>query len=205
MAFVKTAGCIIAAAAALAAAQFPARHDHMRGGCNGVLTIDESAVSFAGPKGHAWKWPLAEIQQLKISPEGVSVLTYVHDRRWIFVGSTPAAELVALLRDRMGAKLVAAIAEPESGAWKLAARALHPESQGTLAIGSSSIAYQTAAAGESRTWRFADIETLSSAGEFELTIGTPEKTFHFQLKEPLAENRYDALWMELQKRTGRIQ
>ena len=204
MAFVKTAGCVIAAAAALAA-QFPLRHQHVHGECAGILTVDQSGVSFAGPKGHAWKWPLLEIQQLKISPDGVSVLTYVHDRRFVFAGAAPAAELVAMLRDRLGAKLVAAIAVPESGALMIAARELHPESQGTLAIGGASIAYQAAAPGESRTWRFVDIETLSSSGEFELTIRTLERTFHFQLKEPLAEGRFDAIWMELQKKTGRVQ
>ena len=133
------------------------------------------------------------------------MLTYVRDRRFIFTGATPATQIVAQLREPMGGKLVAAIAEPEPGGWMIAARELRPESQGSLAIGARSIVYSTAAPAESRTWRFADIQTISSAGAFELTITTLERTFHFQLKEPLSESRYDTLWMDLQKKTGRIQ
>jgi len=54
MAIGKTAGCLILAGAAwVAAAQFTVRHEHFRKGCEGVMTIDEDGVSFAGPKDHA--------------------------------------------------------------------------------------------------------------------------------------------------------
>ena len=40
MAFVKTAGCVIAAALAASATQFTVRHKHLYGGCNGVMTVE---------------------------------------------------------------------------------------------------------------------------------------------------------------------
>jgi hypothetical protein len=200
MAYGKTAGCVILAgvAAALSAAQFPVRHEHLRQSCAGVMTIDERGVSFAGPREHNWTWPFQDLRQLKISPEGVTVLTYDGPRR-VFTGKVPAAELYPMLRDQMDQRLVAALAEEVPGAWSI------PVGHGTIAFGADAIVYSTKTPGESRTWRYSDIDTISSAGPFELTVTTLEKTFHFQLKQPLAERRYDELWMQLQRKNGKIQ
>lgn len=213
MAYGKTAGCIIlAGVAALSAAQFPVRHQHFRKSCDGAMTIDERGVSFAGPREHAWTWPFQEIQQLKISPEGVAVLTYedsklkiTGDRRFVFTGKIPAESLYPFLRDHMDQRLVAAIAREIPGSWSIPAKHLHPASQGAVAFGPDTIVYATKSPGESRTWRVSDIDTISSSGPFELTVTTLEKTFHFQLKHPLPESRYDELWMTLQTKTGKIQ
>jgi hypothetical protein len=71
--------------------------------------------------------------------------------------------------------------------------------------------YRTARKGESRAWRYSDIENVSSSGPFQLTITTYErarshygglKGFNFQLKEPLDRERYDALWRRLNESKG---
>ncbi len=211
----KTAGCLIlagvAGVAALSAAQFPVRHEHLRKGCAGSMTIDASGVSFAGSRGHAWKWPFQEIQQLKISPEAVTVLTYedtklklAGSRRFVFTGAVPAAELYPLLRDRMDQRLVAAIAVDPGAAWSVPVKLLGPGSQGAVAFGADSVVYSTTAPGSSRTWRYTDIDSISSAGAFDLSVTTLEGTFHFQLKQPLAEGRYDELWMQVQRKSGKL-
>jgi hypothetical protein len=201
MAYGKTAGCLILAGlTALSAAQFPMRHEHLRKDCAGVMTIDEHGVSFAGPERHSWTWPFQDIRQLKLSSEGVTVLTYDNGRgRFVFRGSVPAGTLYPFLRDRMDQRLVAAIAEDVPGAWSI------PVKRGAIAFGADAIVYSTKTPGESRTWRYSDIDTVSSSGLFELTVTTLEKTFHFQLKQPLAEARYDELWIGLQRKNGKIQ
>jgi len=212
MAFRKTAGCmILAGVAALSAAQFPMRHEHPRKACAGTMTIDERGVSFAGPRGHAWTWPFQEIQRLTVSPEAVTVLTYngtkwniLGDRRLVFRGAVPAAELYPLLRDRMDQRLVAAIAWDTGAAWAIPVKLLGTGSQGAIAFGERAIVYSTEAPGGSRTWRFSDIGTIASAGAFDLSLTTLEGAFHFQLKQPLAESRYDELWMEVQRRNGKL-
>jgi hypothetical protein len=189
------------AAMALAAAQFPVRHEHFRKYCEGTLTVDEKGVTFAGGRGHAWTWPLVEIQQLTVSPESVTVLTYedrkfkLGDRRFVFTGKAPASELAAMLREAMGPKLVAAVAEPDEGSWSIPAKHLQAGSQGVLWFGEKTVVYASKAPGESRTWRLADIRTISSADPYELTVVTMEKTFHFQLKEALEEKKYESVWM----------
>jgi hypothetical protein len=214
MAYGKTAGCVILAGmAALSAAQFPVRHEHLRRGCAGTMTIDQRGVAFAGPRGHAWTWPFQEIRQLTVSPEAVTVLAYDDTRlklgpgrRYVFTGAVPAAALYPLLREHMDQRLVAAVAVDASapGAWSVPVKLVGPGSQGTVAFGPQLVVYSTKAPGGSRTWRYTDIDALASGGPFDLSVTTLEGTFHFQLKQPLAEARYDELWMDVQRKSGRL-
>ena len=250
MAFGKTASGLILAAllagstpaqgAAEGAAQseqFPAgfamRHEHVRKGCAGTLTVDERGVRFTGAKKHAWSWDYQDIQRLTLSPGGIHILTYKDsrlragaDREYDFTGKVPAEALYALLRDRMDQRFVAAMVpapvvstavvstkgtlDPPPG-WTLPVKHLGgiagivSGTQGTLAFGAGTIAYATAAKGGSRTWRYTDIDTISSSGPFELTITTLEKAFNFQLKQPITETRYNELWLQIERKNGRIQ
>jgi hypothetical protein len=86
-------------------------------------------------------------------------------------------------------------------------------SQGTLLFGPDAAVYSTDAKGESRTWRYTDIASISSSGPFQLTITSWErarshygdrKAFNFQLKEALNEARYNQLWLEIERKNGRV-
>jgi hypothetical protein len=216
MAFGKTASCLILAGAVWAqAAQFTVRHEHLRGGCAGTMTVDENGVSFTGAKKHAWRWKYEDIQELRLAPESIHILTYKDsklrlgkDREYNFTGSIPAEELYALLKERMDQRFVAAVGQvPGLPTWSLPVKHLRPivGSEGTLAFGADAIVYSTPAKAESRTWRYSDIESIDSSGPFELTITTLEKGFNFQLKQPITEARYNQLWLQIEKKNGRIQ
>ena len=215
MAFGKTASCLILAATLASAAQFAVRHEHLRQGCAGVMTVDENGVRFTGAKKHAWSWKYEDIQQLRLSPESIYILTYKDsklrlgkDREYNFTGKIPAEELYPLLKDRMDQRFVAAVGQA-SGAvsFSLPVKHLRPivGSEGTLAFGADAIVYSTPAKAESRTWRYSDIENIGSSGPFQLTITTLEKGFTFQLKQPITEARYNQLWLQIEKTNGRIQ
>jgi hypothetical protein len=216
MAFGKAASCLILAGAVWAqAAQFTVRHEHLRGGCAGTMTVDENGVSFTGAKKHAWRWKYEDIQELRLAPESIHILTYKDsklrlgkDREYNFTGSIPAEELYALLKERMDQRFVAAVGQvPGLPTWSLPVKHLRPivGSEGTLAFGADAIVYSTPAKAESRTWRYSDIESIDSSGPFELTITTLEKGFNFQLKQPITEARYNQLWLQIEKKNGRIQ
>ncbi len=216
MAIGKTAGCLILAGAAWAsAAQFTVRHEHWRKGCEGIMTVDENGVSFSGPAGHAWTWTYQDIQELKMAPRSIHILTYKDsklrlgaDERYEFTGSIPAASLYALLRDRMDQRFVAQV-EQALGLPTLALPVKHLArvlgSEGTLAFTPDSIVYATPAKNQARTWRYQDIDSISSSGRFQLTITTLEKGFNFQLKQPITEAQYNQLWLQIEKTNGRIQ
>ena len=218
MAIGKTAGCLILAGAAwtwASAAQFTVEHKHWRGGCSGVLTVDANGVSFDGPKEHAWTWQFQDIQELQLGPASIHILTYKDsklrlgaDLGYEFEGAIPAGDLYAVLRERMDQRLVAMVPSEGGGAGvslpvKLLGRIAG--SEGRLEFLADSVVYEAGAKNQSRTWRYTDIDGISSSGRFELTLTTQEKGFHFQLKQPLTEARYNQLWLDIEKKNGRIQ
>ena len=224
MAIGKTASCLILAGAAAWASQFPVRHEHLRKGCAGVMTVDEGGVSFAGRGKHAWTWKYQDIQELKLSPHRIHILTYEDSRTWLgidreyeFTGNIPSGDLYEVLRQRMDRRFVAEMERPvEAPTWSVAVKHLRRMvgSEGTLAVGADAIVYATRAEGEARTWRYSDIVNISSSGPFQLTITTFErarshygdrKGFNFELKEPITEARYNELWLQIEKKNGRIQ
>ena len=215
MAFGKTASCLILAAALASAAQFTVRHKHLNGGCAGAMTVDENGVRFTGAKKHAWSWKYEDIQQLRLTPESIYILTYKdsklrlgEDRAYTFTGKIPAEELYALLADRMDQRFVAAVGQALGlPTFSVPAKHLKPiaGSEGTLSFTAGAIVYSTPAKTESRTWRYSDIENIASSGPFQLTITTLEKPFNFQLKQPITEARYNDLWLQIEKKNGRIQ
>ncbi len=210
MAFRKIASCLILAAAAHAA-QFPAAYKKHPG----VLTVDETGVAYAGAKDWHWSWKYQDIQRLTLSPDRITVLTYQDnryrlgaDRGYEFTGKIPALELYDLLKGRLDQRFVAALADATFPVqWSVPAKHLLPITgcEGVLSFGADAISWSTPAKDDSRTWRYQDIANIASSGPFDFTITTLEKTFHFQLKQTLAERRYDDLWMEIEKKNGKIQ
>jgi hypothetical protein len=212
-------------------------HGHSRpphikkAGNMGTLTITDAGVSFeetykngARPKHpHAWRWEYQDIQQLKIDPKSLTVLTY-KDNKWK-LGADRAYEfdLVAdktfedayqLLKGRLDQRLVAAIPDvPATTLWEIPVKHLlrFGGDEGVLQVGTDTIVYRSADKAESRTWRYKDIENIGSSGPFELTITTFErakthygnlKGFNFELKQRLEEARYNELWLRLNQSKG---
>jgi hypothetical protein len=242
MAFVKTATSVILTALWAHSAQFPApfpmRHEHLRKGCAGVMTVDEEGIRFtgaqAGTKTHAWAWKYQDIQELTLGSGSIHILTYEDrrlglgaDREYNFTGKLPAEGLYVLLRDRMDQRFIAAIV-PQEGlsdagpVWSVPVKHLGrmtlklrtTGSEGTLAFDSGKITYSTATRDDSRAWRYSDIDSISSSGPFQLTITTFEQArshygdrrgFNFQLKQSITEARYNELWLQIERKNGRIQ
>jgi hypothetical protein len=208
--------------------EFAVRHDHAFRDRNGTLHITGEGLSYAEetPKGepaHRWTWPWQEIQQLFVSENRITVLTYQDskwrlgvDREYTFraVSGRSFADAYELLRQRLDQRLVAALAEEDvRTSWELPVklRGRLWGSEGVLLVAEDCMVYRTAKPGLSRTWRYSDIEDISSSGPFELSITTMERsrfdfngrrTFHFQLKQPLAEGRYNDLWRRVNRRKG---
>jgi hypothetical protein len=170
-----------------------------------------------------WRWAYRDIEQLKISPKTLTVLTY-QDNAWKFGadrqydfdllsdgGFNGAYEL---LKSRLDQRLVAEIPDRVAESlWDIPVKHLSRfgGDAGVLQVGSDAIVYKSDKEGESRTWRYRDIENISSSGPFQLTITTFErakthygdrKGFNFQLKQQLDEGRYNDLWLRLNQSQG---
>ena len=198
------------------------RHRHLRKGEPGEMRIGESSISFReigkGEK-HSREWAYDEIQQLYISADSVRILTYQgvdwklgSDREYQFdeLPDGAAQQVLDAVRAHMDARrLVAAL--PNSAMkprWLIKAKRLEGRgsAEGILLFGEDSIVFQSEERNASRTWDFIQIENVSSAGPFDLTITTYERSgarfagrrdFRFQLKTELSEDRYNALWHRL--------
>jgi hypothetical protein len=201
-------------------------------GERGTLTVTDSGISFAEsptegkqPKHpHAWHWDYQDIQQLKIAPNSMTVLTY-KDNKWK-LGADRAYEFdlasdgtfanaYELLKGRLDQRLVGAILENcvSDVLWEIPVKHLlrFGGDEGVLQVGASEIVYKSARPRESRTWRYADIDNISSSGPFQLGITTFErakldygsrKEFNFELKQRLDDARYNDLWLRLNRSKG---
>lgn len=213
------------------ALRYEVRHEHLRKGCSGTLTIDERGVSFQGAetrKGktpHAWSWNYPDIQQLTIAAGEIRVLTYKDnawklgaDREYRFKAAAggPFGEAYEFLKGRLDQRLVSELADVDvKPLWRIPVKLLGRirGSEGMLIVGDDRIVFRSDRNGQSRTWRYIDIDNISTTGPFELTVTTFERSrsnygsrkgFNFQLKERLEEERYNELWRQLNRRKGTI-
>jgi len=216
-------GLIVLALAAPACMGFelPARHDHWRRGCAGILKIDADGVSFKEVSNkkteHNWKWGWADIQQFEIGDGRlVRVLSY-RDRRLLagkdqpfdftLDGKPDLTPVYALLRGVLDQRFIVRLADMSGKPqWQLPVKRLGAVrgTEGVLAVFADRVVYKTKTPLASRTWRDSDIDNISSAGPFQLTVVTPEHdgTFEFQLRQRLEREQYEALWLRLNRPKG---
>lgn len=216
-------------------------HDHRRifktKVSEGVLTIDDQGVGYQQvipeekrkknpkkpPKLVSFRFDYQDIQELWVSPDKLVVVTY-KDRKWLlgidkefefFLPKGKSFEdAFAVLKDKLDRRFVAAMADPQPNAlWELPVKLLGTikGSEGLLQVGSDRIVYKTDSPRQSRTWRYQDIENVSTSDRYQLTLTTYErakthygsmKGFNFQLKQPLDEKRFDSLWKRLNQDKG---
>jgi hypothetical protein len=264
---------LLSAPAILAQTEFryEAWHGHpgpprIRKGNMGTLFITSSGILFEEryPSGkrpknpHERFWAYPDIQELKVAPRSLTVLTYKDDkwklgadRQYQFdlvpcppdlalyknagsaenhvvrtsslgrceagtglVSEKTFQEAYPFLEQRLDQRFVAAIAERLADVlWEMPVKHLlrFGGDEGVLRVGADMLVYSSETKGESRTWRYEDIDNISSSGPFQLTVTTFEratahygdlKGFNFALKERLEEARYNDLWLRLNQTKG---
>ncbi len=202
-----------------------------KAGNMGKLTVSDSGIEFeeTGRDGkkpkhpQVWRWAYQDIQQLKISPKSLTVLSY-KDNAWKFgadrqydfdlVSKGDFTNAYELLKNSLDQRLVAEIPDKVSQPlWEIPVKHLlrFGGDEGVLQVGADVIVYKSQKEGESRTWRYEDIENISSSGPFQLTVTTFErakthygdlKGFKFELKQRLEGARYNDLWLRLNQSKG---
>jgi hypothetical protein len=204
---------------------------------NGVLTVGEKGVAYQQvlpegkgkanpkkpPKLESIRFDYQDIQELWVSPDRLRLVTY-KDRKWLlgvdkeFEFSLPKGKsfdsAYAMLKDKLDRRFVAALADAQPVVlWELPVKLMGTiqGSEGILQVGHDRIVYKTERTRQSRTWRYQDIENVSTSGRYQLTLTTYErakthygsmKGFNFQLKQPLDEKRFDTLWKRLNQDQG---
>jgi hypothetical protein len=215
-------GAILAFATILTYGQdVEVRHRHLRRDGIGKLSVTQDGLAFSeSGKGHKHSrtWTYEDIQQLELSSETLRILTYEdqklkfgRDREYFFdrLPEGFAQTVYGQWRERLDQRFIAVL--PDKGVqpvFEIPAKLLgiFQGSEGVVRFAADRIVYQTEKPGESRTWRFVDIENVATAGPFDLSVNTGEhhgatntasREFRFQLKKPIPEVRYNELWRRL--------
>jgi hypothetical protein len=211
---------------------YEVRHRRALKDHDGVLTIGEKGVAYQQavpggkskanpkkpPKLESVQFDYQDIQELWVSPDRLRLVTY-KDRKWLlgvdkeFEFFLPKGKsfdsAYAMLKDKLDRRFVAAVADAQLDVlWELPVKLMGTiqGSEGVLQVGQDRIVYKTGRPGQSRTWRYQDIENASTSDRYQLTLTTYEharthygsmKGFNFQLKQPLDGKRFDALWERL--------
>lgn len=171
----------------------------------GTLTISSDGVEFRPDKGTPSHWPFEEIRTVALSnPRQLSLITY-QNRRWHLPGDRPFEfSLNTPIPPVLAAELVRKVGKPAINGDPLpdansfaTIPARHVSrlggSSGMLRFSDSGIDYLSKA-GDARSWRWADIETIAHPEPYRLRVGGYLETFDFELKEPLRSDLFDRLW-----------
>jgi len=196
------------------------RHDHLFGSGEGQLVVSEGGIEFVSEKdgAHARYWSYQDIQELQVlSPGKIRLLTYEdvgwklqRDRNLKFevTDQEVSAALVQLLRPRLSGRLVSAVfADPEQAFYSVPVKHRHTLGggcEGRVIFAEEGVYYQSSRGEESRFWPTGEIRSLGSMSDFSLRLTVREasvlgreRTFQFQLKEPLSRPAFDRLWRRI--------
>ena len=186
-------------------------------GSRGTLTFTTDGIAFqATDAKKSWQWPYRELKQVRIvSAREVALDTYEDGSRWRFGADRTVdfevtdgaidGALVRHLLEHAGRPVASAVPPAGLGEPTVRVAAKHLRGRkgthGALAIYPSGFAYETAAEGGSRYWRIADLESVLRTSPRGLVIDVYERgrvrPFAFELKEPLPDSAFEALWQQV--------
>ncbi len=183
------------------------RHSAL-GSTPGTLRIDSQGIEFVPNKGASIHWSLIEIQSLDLQKHRVILVGY-DNRKWPLPGTRrfdlqvkneiPAA-VAASLTARIVRPVLNGIPDPNAPAETVIAvrRSKHyGGSNGLLRISQDGIDYVTAQPGQSRSWRWRDLQTLSNPDPYHLLVFGYRDSYAFDLKDALTRQVFNHLCDEI--------
>ena len=169
---------------------------------HGNLLIDKDGVEFRAGNAHSRHWAFGEIHTAFIAPHRLVLKTYINrslhrpgQREYRF-------HLTQTLPPAVAARIAEAIARPSQNAdpdpntpaiavVPVRHRGFASGTNGVLRFRQSGIDYVTTNRGDSRSWRWADLQTLSDSDPYHLFVFGYRDTYTFDLKEPLSRKLLD--------------
>jgi hypothetical protein len=187
---------------------FRVKHIHAFGGCEGTLRIAEDDIRYDTAQrddARIWLYPQIKnverkgFRRLVLHTYEDQTLQFGRDKAFAFdfLDGEISTEVYNFVVTRVGQpadRQPAAL--PPGGRFEFAVKHLHlfGGCEGTLRISDIHIEYVTEHVKDSRLWKYLDIKALSQPSPYRLGLATYEdqtlqfgrdKTFAFQLKEPL--------------------
>lgn len=187
----------------------PARlHQGFLRASSGTLNLDPRGIQFLRTSGNGKQWAFIDIKSLDLRPNRM-VLTVYDNRRWLLPElrqfkftferkMTPA--IAALLAREINKPTQNRIPDPNALAIAVIAvrRSRHlGGSNGLLRIRDQGIDFVTGTTGQSRSWRWMDIQTMSHPDPYQLFIFGYKESYAFDLKEPMTRTLFNHLSDEI--------
>jgi hypothetical protein len=178
----------------------PAKLHQAIGSEKGDLTIGGDGIEFRSRKGRTVKWSFVEVQTFFLSPHTLAIETYENRKhrlpgmqRFRFdLDQAVPPQLAAELARKVQRPSQNAVPDPVSQGIVIPAhhRTLTGGTNGTLRFSYGEIDYVTDTPGDSRSWRWADLQTLSDPDPYHLLVFGYRDTYTFDLKEPLPQSLF---------------
>ena len=188
-------------------------HRTLKKAVAGTLLLDDSGVEFRSAKLNQ-RWSYTDIHSFDLSLRDLTLLSY-QNRPWHQPGERPfhftladpmPPEVAAQLTARVGKPV--RNGDPVPGAAAVAEvpahrRAWSGGSNGTLRVKDDGIDYVTEDGRDSRSWRWADIQTLANPNPYELRLTAYREIAEFDLKQPLDRAVFEQMWDRLYGKEAR--
>jgi hypothetical protein len=215
---IDTASVLLFAAAVCCGQPAPAPELSVKGaGSRGTLIFAADAVEFrVGSADKSRRWSYAELREIRINgPKRLSLDIYETRSRWRFgrakaitfdvVGEPIGGDLVAAVLARAPRAVRTNILPSGLPDATIVVPASHRRfgsaTQGTLEFGPSGLLYRSTAPGDSRFWRFPDLQSVARTSPFDVLVTAYEggdlAPYAFELKTPWPSASFDALWQQV--------
>ncbi len=207
LAFVSTsAGAQSVSQASLDTWRAPAKLCMSVGKKRGEITIGTRGIEFRSQsKGQFLRWSTLDIRTFYLSAHRLVIVTYQDrkhhlpgERRYRFeiAHAIPARVALALAQSvgRPSQNAVPNPASPDIASLTAHHRTRTGGTNGTLRFLKSGIEYVASSSRDSRSWRWADIQTIAQPSSYRFTLGGYLETYDFDLKEPMSDVLFDRLW-----------
>jgi hypothetical protein len=182
-------------------------HRPLKKAVPGTFLLDQEGVEFRSPKLNR-RWPYVDIRSFDVSLRDVTLFTY-ESRPWHEPGERPfhftltevlPPRVVALVTERVGKPVRNGSPIPSSSA--VAQIPAHHRmwiggSSGMLRLKDDGIDYVTENGRDSRSWRWADIQTLGNPTAYEFRVTAYREIVEFDLKQPMPRDLFERMWDRL--------
>ncbi len=178
----------------------------------GMLVFNKNRIEFHSDDSRiAHIWPYVEVKTFALTPRRIVITSYENrshrmpgERRFCFELSSPIpAPVAGELARRVNKPVENGDPDPNATAYlTVPARrgTCFGGTNGILRFRDEGIDYVTSGGQGSRSWRWADIQTVANPTPFQLRVGGYLETFEFELKQPISTAVFDRLWDHLYAR-----
>ena len=172
---------------------------------SGVLILTAQQVEFRPHSGPALRWRYEDVRTFRLTDRRFTIWDY-ENRHWPIPGersfnfrlaTPPPASISANLANRVGKP--SSNARPDAAvAAQLVIDARHEKrlggSNGTLRFQPNGIDYVAVPKDDSRSWRWADIQTIALPNPYHFRVAGYREIYDFSLKKPMDSAFFDKLW-----------